>query len=709
MKKGVSVHELFGYLKRGFQITFVAGCLLLPTFSASAQSVPDPDEIIQALLPQADEDLNYEELYEILLQRYSRPIDLNRASDEVLKGLQLLTTEQVLQLRRYIAQNGKLLSIFELQAVEGFDLATIRRIQPFVTVHSDGLQADLQPLWKKIREEDNQHLIFRYSRLLARQRGFTLPPEQNGFLGSPDKWYVRYRNSHTNDYSMGFTLEKDAGERFGWPRAQQAGFFSAHFAVYNRRWLKALIIGDYLIQSGQGLVLSAGFQLGKGAESVAGVRRSQLGVLPYTAVQESGFFRGVAATIGSQHLSVTPFFSVNRLDGNLRVPEIPTEADTDVSSDASSNPLTDSFLSSVYRTGLHRNHRELQAMRVLPEMVGGAALQYHPQGTGLIAGANFAATQYGVPIIRTRNQYNQFEFSGSTNWTGSLFATYDRRNFSFFGEAGRSASGGTGGLAGWISSLSSKVEWAFLFRHYDRHFHTFYGAAFGEGTRNINETGWYTGWKMKVARQWAVSAYVDLFRFPWLRFLTNAPSDGVEYLLRLSWQPARKVLLYGQYRYEQKARNIDRVPVAVARMQYLFNLDYRTAEGFMLRSRLQGGNYQIEGGETTVGYAFLQDIELPLLRSLKLAARFAIFDTEDYNTRQYAYEKNVLYLFSIPAYYGRGTRRMMMATWKASRNLRLEARYAISEWADRNVIGSGLDRIEGNKRPEITVQVMYRL
>ena len=44
-----------------------------------------------------------------------------------------------------------------------------------------------------------------------------------------------------------------------------------------------------------------------------------------------------------------------------------------------------------------------------------------------------------------------------------------------------------------------------------------------------------------------------------------------------------------------------------------------------------------------------------LKEQLRLSARYAIFNTDSYDTRIYAYEKDVLYAFSVPALYATGS------------------------------------------------------
>ena len=93
---------------------------------------------------------------------------------------------------------------------------------------------------------------------------------------------------------------------------------------------------------------------------------------------------------------------------------------------------------------------------------------------------------------------------------------------------------------------------------------------------------------------------------------------------------------------------------------------------------------------------------------LSANARFAVFRTPSYNTRIYAYENDVLYSFSIPAYYGNGIRYYFTLRYNATRWLDVWVRWAQTYRSDVKVIGSGLDAIDGNKRSEIKVQMRVK-
>ena len=262
---------------------------------------PDLDRLTQELFAEIQSDeVPDEDVYETMLQYYQTPINLNTATREELRSLLLLNENQITTLLNHRQANGDLLSVYELQSIEGYDLRTINRILPFVGVQASGRNSARGTLWQRIAREDNNALYLRYERVLQQRQGYTPPTIYQGqpttrYLGSADKMLIRYRVSHTKDFSVGFSLEKDAGEPLVWnPKNGQFGadYVSAHLLIQERGKLKSLALGDYQLQFGQGLLLSSGLGVGKGAETITTLRRSSVGVRAYSSLLENSFFRG---------------------------------------------------------------------------------------------------------------------------------------------------------------------------------------------------------------------------------------------------------------------------------------------------------------------------------------------------------------------------------------------------------------------------------
>jgi hypothetical protein len=674
--------------------------MLLAAMRLCAQEFPreqiDISEVADELYGLPDDDLNYEELYENLVQLFAVPLNLNTASVEEIQFMKFLSEAQINKLIQYRTENGPLLSVYELQSVPDFDLAAIYKIAPFVTV-TDPTKAINLSLLRRIKTESENYFLMRYERTLQSKNGFTDEPEESSrFKGTPDKFYLRFRTSRPGDFSMGFTAEKDAGEEIRWApgsRYYGADYLSGHIQIQNKGRLRNFIIGDFQGQFGQGIMLGGMFGSGKGSETITAARRSNIGLLPYTSVNEAGAMRGIGATIrASNQIFVTGFYSNIKKDasfGNLDEEEI---------------------ISAFQLSGLHRNEKELAVRKSSGERNFGGVVQYKREA--LDAGIMFNRIDFDVPVHHKPSAYNQFVFHGKTNQNVGIYANYTLENMTVFGEIVRSLNGGYGATGGILATLAPKLDAAILFRKYDRNFYSFYSSGFGESSNPQNETGIYWGWKYTFNRRYGLSGYADFFRFPWLRFRAYAPSTGYEWLLRFSWDPSRKVKIFIQAREESKIRNVqgetmNQYQTAIGKKNnYWISFDYSSHAMLRMKSRAQFSNYSINK-KTATGFALMQDLIVDFGK-LKITARYGLFETEDYDNRQYVYENDVWLAYSMPAYAGSGVRKIVIIEYKINKYVGVWVRYAHMRYRNQDTIGTTVDRIEGNIKNDIKAQVVVR-
>ncbi|GAB3327899.1 helix-hairpin-helix domain-containing protein [Larkinella ripae] len=681
---------------------FVSGFLLVGSL-ASAQEYHRREtnltDFLPHLFPVQTEGVDYQSVYENLYQLYAHPLNLNTATRDELAATNLLTERQLNSLFDHRTQLGNFLSVYELQAVPDFDLPTIHRLLPFIT-------ADASSRSFSVRNPTDHYLILRVERVLERQKGFlSTEPDKNGnqprrYDGSRQQGYWRYRYSRPREFSFGFTFEQDPGEPLRWkPDRYQYGpdYLSFHAQLQNRGRWRNVLIGDYQLQIGQGLVLASGFSLGKGTETVAGVRRPSLGSRPYTSLTESGFLRGLTATYAlSKNWDVTLLAARNRRDGN-------------VVADAESQ---EEKISSLQTSGLHRTPAELADRAILLEQNLGAHVLYHTDQR-LQLGATVLHTVFDKTLQKRNLPYNRYEFAGNQNTVVGLHGSYVWRNVNFFGEAARSASGGIGAVGGAVASLNKRLDAAVLGRFYDRNFHSFYANAFGENTRNSNERGLYTGFRYVIYRKLTLGAFVDYFRFPWWKYLVDKPSQGFDYLLQATYTPTKKLAVYGIYHEEHKEKNLPmalskaKQTVETVRKSYALNADYLPSRIWSLRTRVQWGGFQYAGFPASNGLAVVQDATADFGR-LSISGRLAWFRTDSYDSRQYVYERDVFLAFSMPAYADKGIRNYLLIQYTFNKHLDLWLRWSRTDFRQQETVGSDLDEIAKPHKSDVKVQVRWR-
>jgi hypothetical protein len=308
--------------------------------------------------------------------------------------------------------------------------------------------------------------------------------------------------------------------------------------------------------------------------------------------------------------------------------------------------------------------------------------------------------------------YNAYAFRGSANTNASIFGSFNYRNMTFFSELALTLTQGHGFVGGIMLTLTPKFDATAVHRIYAVNYQPFFGNGFSENTRSQNESGTYWGWKYRFNRKWTHTGYVDIFRFPNLKYRVYSPSQGVEWLLRINWQPSRSTQVTLQARQEQKVRNqITQEKMyqvlPTRKTNYWINIDFGLNQNLKMKSRIQYSEFMQHTG-TTNGFTIAQDF-IGQTGKFKISLRYALFDTEDWDNRHYLYEQDVWLAYSLPAYDGVGVKKMAMIEYKLSRKITLWLRLARLQYRDRDTIGAGVDQILGNTRNDVKLQARLRL
>jgi hypothetical protein len=723
-------------------------CLLLAAYCGLAQtdSLPSPQPPIDDAVDQAIEDLiintesedqvDYSFLTDYLEDLRLNPINLNTASYEELMTLAGMNAIHANQLLRHIRDFGKLTSIYELQAVRGFSPELIRQFLPFVSVQDSklkdinpGVKHAKGPSFVEIQKGLKFELLQRMVWFAEEARGYTDPDTtfrdilneggepmgidtilSSRYAGSPYRIYTRFRARFNQNVSIGFVGEKDPGEVFDWqPENRLYGydFLSGHVSLSGFGRLKNLVIGDYTITAGQGMVLSRGLGFGKGVQVINSLKMPARGIQPYSSVNENQFMRGAAATYAIGDIYVTGFVSRSFRDASL--------INNGLSFGQGDTLNAEAVLATNLQTsGLHRTLSELKNRGSIGELLYGGRVEY--RSPTLTIGSTHYLQRFDGDLLRPANDYSLFNFVGNQNYLNSLDFDWIWQNFNLFGEFARSQSGGTGATLGIMGSIAPTVDVSLLGRRYSKDFHTSRAYVFAERpTAAQNETGLYLGLRIAPNPRWTLNTYFDQYYFPWNRFQAGFPSRGWEFLTQLEYKPKRGTLVYLRFRSDNKQINADEVAEGPA-LEYLVwtqklqtRLHFQTTieRDLQLRTRLEWSQFTQES-QVSTGWLLYQDVSWRLGFKYRITARYALFDVPEYDARIYAYENDILGFFSIPPYYRKGNRYYLIFNWKPTRKIEFWARVAQSRFQDQRTIGSGLEQIAGPNRTEFKLQVRLK-
>ncbi len=661
-----------------------------------AQSETDlvVERLTELMAEDLTEDIDFSELTERLDFYQAHPIDINRTDGSDLRELWFVPQLFIDNLLEYREQSGDFVETYELQVVEGMDTELLRLLFPYIRVGDSRslLESSAGRPWNG----GTHDLMFRYGRVFQQRRGYAITDTtRSRYLGTPDQLFVRYRYQFGSDFQVSINMKKDAGEAF-FSGAQRYGFdfYSGSLYIGNKGRLQKLVIGDYALQFGQGLAMWNGLGFGKGS-IVQGIAKQATGLRPYTSSNELFFLRGTAATVALGAFSITPFISWRRLDGSVSY-----SVDGEV------------VVGSIAQTGLHRTPFEVANRQALSQWVYGTNIQYERRRFRI--GATAYRTQFDFAIQPQDLLRNQYAFRGRDLWNTSIYYNHSWKGVYLFGEAAHSVKNGFAFVNGVLVSLHSHLSLGLHYRNYQRNYHSFFSQGLTEGNGTINERGFYAGLVYHPSRKMEWILYSDFFRFPWLRYRVDAPSQGVDVFTQFTYTWYKQANVSVRYRYRQRGENASmqqphQVVADLVRQQVRIHGQYKLTDAWTMRSRVEWSRYWKESEATEWGWMVYQDwIFKPMSGKVSGNVRLALFGTPGYNSRIYAYENDVLYASSFPVYHNRGVRTYANIRYRFGRKVDVWLRYATFVYREVDEVGSGLDAIDGNQRSDLRLQLRWQ-
>jgi hypothetical protein len=594
-----------------------------------------------------------------------------------LRELRILTDLQISNFISYRKLFGKFISIYELQAIPSWDVGTIRKLTPYITLASPvSFKNDFTSRF----QQGSHSLLLRVSQIVEEAKGFDNSTTGTKYLGSPQRIFFRHRYTFKNLLQYGLVGDKDAGEQF-FKGAQNKGFdfYSFHLFARNIGSIKALALGDFTVNMGQGLIQWQSLAFKKSVD-VMGVKRQSTVLRPYNSAGEFLFNRGAGITIKKGNIEATVNF--------------------------------EDYISSFLTSGYHRTESEIADRNKLRQLSFGGNIKY--TGDRWHIGFNAVHYNFSEPVQKREEPYNQFAISGKNWYNISADYSYTFRNLHFFGEAAADKHFNKAFLNGLLVSVDSRVDLSIVHRSIAKGYQAVNGNAFTESTYPTNEQGLYAGLSIRPTPAWRLDAYGDIYKFPWLKYLVDAPSHGKDFLAQLTYTPNRQVEIYTRFRNETKQSNqsdnstVTNFLVTIPKKNWRTQVTYKVNTAITLRSRVELVWYNNKGEEGETGFLkYFDFLYRPLMKPFSSVLRLQYFETGGYDSRIYAYENDVLYSYSIPGFFDKGYRYYATINYDMSKRVSFWVRLAQTIYRDKNSIGSGLDEIAGNKRTEVKIQARY--
>jgi DNA uptake protein ComE-like DNA-binding protein len=651
-----------------------------------------------------EQELDLVEIQEDLNYLRENPVSLNKASAEDLQKIPFLSPLQIHAILHHRKKFGNFINLYELQNIEALDMPLLQKLKLYVQV-----APVLRTPWsyKLLKEKGRHELTARYGRILETQEGYRKldkqgneKPIEKKYLGNPDKFFLRYRFAVQNRLSVGVTASEDQGEKMFKNPYWKYGFdfYSAHFFMRDLGFVKTLAVGDFHAEFGQGLTFWSGLGFGKTAQ-VLQVEKNASILKPYRSLNEYQYLRGLAMTLSlHKNLELTVLGSYRHKDAVVNP----------IDSTAESG-LEESF-SNFSLSNYHNTANSFKKRNQIQEALTAMYLQYKRSlfqmgFTGSYIHWNKTQKPDDAP-------YNLYKFSGNQNYNLGLDYRLTWSSVYLFGELAMSESLGYAILQGLVASLHKKVSLSLVYRDYAPNYHAFYARAFGESYDANNEKGIYLSVQIDFNSRLQWQNYLDFFRQPWLTYSVQTPGEGMDFLSQLNYNYRKYYQFYIKYRYKRKIYTYtETAPTFAVAWQnqhnFRLNITYPLFGYFRAQSRAETRAVQDHKG-TRFGYVLLQDIDFsPKSFPVQAKFRYALIQTDDYDTRIYAYESDVPATFSIVPYYETSHRLYLMLKCKVYKGLETWLRLSTSIYNNKETLGSGYEEIRGNTKSEIKAYLRY--
>ncbi len=663
----------------------------LVTYSQSNQS---PSDIVSTLLEsmsdeESDQD-KYNQLYEDLVDLYQHPININVISREDLEKLVFLSDFQIRNILEFVFVHKPILSKYQLQGIKGMHMADIQSLLMFVIV---GVEDE----YKDKRQFFNGQVLARDLFLVESAKGYirsdTTPAP---YMGNKHHIYSRIQADYGKRFYAGMVLDKDPGERMYNNDMMPADFTSGYFMYKGTKWLKQVIVGDYHVNFGQGLAMWSGTSMGKTTEPT-NVRKRNSGLKKYSSANEERFFRGVGISIDVNNWELDTFVSSRYKDGRPEFDSIHQKL----------------VITSLPESGLHRTLSEIETKDRVKQKVVGANVNYRWKNWTLSGGGY--SESLNADSLENNQMYEALNNHGIFNnyyWFGY---NYGSKRIYCFGETAMSDYSGVSFVNGFLFKPVGNVSLSMLYRNYSRYFHSEWSGAFAESNNSSGESGLYMGANIFPFRNFEINAYADVFKYKWLKYNIDKPSSGFDFSVDCKYKFSSDIELNLRYREKEKMKNrqttgeacypVDSYNVKKIRMNTKVSLDNHWAFQF----RIEQSYYNETNESLSKGVLGFADINYKSAHNrFAFWLRYLVFNTDDYNSRIYAYENDLLYNFSVPAFQDEGSRTYLLGRWHITGNVKFWIKVSQTWYADKTELGSGFQALDGNTKTRISSQVQIK-
>lgn len=653
-------------------------CIWLVLFISTVEGVlAQQEDALQDMAWEVTGSRNDVELWEDLPDQ---SFYVNQADSLDWMNLGVFSASQVSFIMKYRRRYRIIRSVFELASIPEIDKSLWQSLESRLNFTVSDV-----PFQHRLKHE----LWMRYSRVVEQRAGYKESGESGGaaYQGSPAYLLLRYQGEVSSRVSVGLTLEKDSGEPIQWKAnkkyygVEQVG---GYIAVKNLLKLDEVILGDFRVRSGQGLVYGSSFFIPSNPEYIIYDKLQLSQLAPYkSASSVLNHYRGVSVSKSYRRLKLMAFVSSRPLSGTVRLnADSMAYLKTERSSDyfRTDTDLDNRFVSRLHQVGVN------------------VALAFKKFDVG----ANWMYGNYELAMSAIDTMHN-FQVA-------SLYAKYRFRKMVAYGEVAADHQGHSAISGGLLMQLEEGVQSVLNVRNYSANFYAPNSNAYGRYSGNENERGIYWGISFNTLPHWNWSIYVDKYKniAPEVSWEKPLWQNTYGFHVKHEIYNGTKIKLHfrknmrNSYELAQDDDKIEH-PVHKNRWELMTSIQFEPANQLKLST-----HWGIHRMSELTGKVLAQDIQYQTGKWM-IYYRLAMFDADDYDVRVYLYEKDVLHYFNVPALFNKGNRHALLLKYKANDWLNIWFKAQMIRYENVDEIGSGYEMITGSVRHDVRLQIQLKL
>ncbi|MFL2582627.1 MAG: hypothetical protein ACJ0QJ_05675 [Flavobacteriales bacterium] len=634
---------------------------LCSTLSKGQDAIDGAIEYLQKL---SIEENDWENTAVVLEEFLEHPLEINNLNFTRIQKFPLLNSRHFFVIKKYRKLNGTVFTSNELKVLPFFTPELIKIILPFITFESK------QPTFKF-----QGRIMHKTSFNLEPSKGFTRLDSMN-FLGGRTQETMRFKLSNYK-HNFAFVWEKDKGEKVN------DSFLKIGYQGNFNRYIKQVNVGAYSLCIGEGLIHSNNFIVGKN-NPLNSFYKIQRSLKLNSSSTEYNYENGTAFIYKRKKIKILGFYSINKLQGTI-------ENDT---------------IRSLKQDGLFRTNSEIAYKNQSHYQLIGNSVHYEFHKTTIAF--NTLKTSFSKPYQPFPNYYNT-NYSMYKLWNNSI-------NYRFFdgdkivkGEVAMDQNGNLATTHFLVFKLTDAYNLMTNARFFSPKYNSFGANALSENSKVQNEKAVLFAGDYREGKT-QIYASADFFSFPTPKYLVQLPSYGKEFMGYLNYQITDSLIFKLFFKQESKYKNqkseFMNEPKRYTLSHVYGKIIIKANKGITITSRLDFSKHQTHGLNTFGRTSYLEISHKKELSSF--SARMVFFKTDNWDTRIYLYEKDVLYHFSVPALYDEGTRFYINYNRALGKHIKIWLKYGRTVFENKSSISSGNNEIDGNLKTEIRGQVLIK-